>query len=73
MQRFDFRNSTTAIKLYFAMILNLHLGSEGSHSEKRWYSLKHDIIIILIQAMKDPKSLTENDQEFKTFIRHLEK
>ncbi len=40
MQRFDFRNSTTAIKLYFAMILNLHLASEGSHSEKRSNQIK---------------------------------
>ncbi len=34
MQRFDFKNSIIAIKLFIVMILNLYLTSEWSQSEK---------------------------------------
>ncbi len=42
MQRFDFKNSTIAIKLFHVMILNLYLSSE-------WSKTKSDFVVAVLQ------------------------
>ncbi len=65
MQRFNFKNSIIAIKLYI-MILNLYLSSEQTPSKSLicgGCALKLNSLIILIQVMKDFESLTVSSVE----------
>ncbi len=45
MQRFDFKNSIIAIKLFLVMILNLYLTSEWSQSKE---VLKTDSVVAVL-------------------------